>query len=46
MTVESAFPLLPHFATLYLDKNPNLFLVDEEMYLFQVMKFLCLAQFF
>jgi hypothetical protein len=25
MTVNSAFPLTPHFATLSLDKNPNLY---------------------
>jgi hypothetical protein len=37
MTEESTFPLILHFATLYLDKNPNLyFLVDEGMYLLQV----------
>ena len=45
MTVESVFQLTLHFATSYLDKNPNLyFLVDEGMYLLQVMKFLCIAQ--
>jgi hypothetical protein len=25
MTVKSAFPLTPHFATSNLDKNPNLY---------------------
>jgi hypothetical protein len=44
MIVESTFPLTPHFATLFLDKNPNLYLVDEGMYLLQVVNFSCIAQ--
>jgi hypothetical protein len=37
MTVELAFPLAPHFATLYFNKKKiYIFLVNEGMYLLQV----------
>jgi hypothetical protein len=39
MTVEAAFPLTLHFATLYFNKNPN---PDEGMYLLQVINFSCI----
>jgi hypothetical protein len=44
MTVKSTFPLTPHFATLYFNKNPNLydFLVNEGVHLLQVIKFSCI----
>jgi hypothetical protein len=43
MTMELAFPLPPHFATLYFNKKSKsiflvMFQVNEQMYLLQVIK--------
>jgi hypothetical protein len=42
MTMEPSFPLTLHFSTLYLDKLKKIFLINEGMYLVQVLEISCI----